>query len=269
MSDALRIQLFQSGVLPFALLFLMLLMVEIGWRTGRASLARRQAAMPGGKYVVGDTALLGSIFGLLALLIAFTFSGAAGRFETHRQLIAKEASAIGTAYRLVDQLPRQEQAKIRELFQRYVDHRIGYYTGSLDPQTLEERSRQQAQLGDALWQAALRAVRDTQSPDRGLAEKVLPGLLDMLDSFDNERVATKSHPPRIIWLSLLVLALIGSFMSGYKMGFEEDRDWLITVIFAVLMSGAVYLILNLEYPRIGSVDLHDFDHELVNLRKAM
>jgi hypothetical protein len=58
-------------------------------------------------------------------------------------------------------------------------------------------------------------------------------------------------------------------MSGYKMGFEEDRDWLITVIFAVLMSGAVYLILNLEYPRIGSVDLHDFDHELVNLRKAM
>jgi hypothetical protein len=32
------------------------------------------------------------------LLIAFTFSGAAERFESRRQLIAEEANAIGTAW---------------------------------------------------------------------------------------------------------------------------------------------------------------------------
>lgn len=269
MSDTLRIQLFQSGILPFALLFLMLVMVEVGWRIGRASLSRRKAASPGGDYVVGDTALLGSIFGLLALLIAFTFSGAAARFDAHRQLIVKEAAAIGTAYRSVDMLPVNEQPRIRELFQRYVDHRIAFYAGSLDPQVLEERSREQTQLGNELWQASVRVARDTQSPDRSLAEKILPEVLDMMEAFDGERLATKFHPPRIIWISLLGLTLIGSFMSGYKMGFEQDRDWLVTVIFALLMSGAVFLILNLEYPRIGSVNLHDFDEELVNLRKVM
>ena len=47
----------------------------------------------------------GVIFGLLSLLIAFTFSGAASRFERRRDLIVQEANAIGTAYLRIDLLP--------------------------------------------------------------------------------------------------------------------------------------------------------------------
>lgn len=39
----------------------------------------------------------GAVFALGGLLIAFTFSGAASRFDTRRQLVLEEANAIGTA----------------------------------------------------------------------------------------------------------------------------------------------------------------------------
>jgi hypothetical protein len=47
----------------------------------------------------------GAVFGLLALLVAFTFSGAAARFDTRRQLIVEETNDIGTAYLRLDLLP--------------------------------------------------------------------------------------------------------------------------------------------------------------------
>ena len=53
------------------------------------------------------------------------------------------------------------------------------------------------------------------------------------------------------------------------MGIENKRDWLLTIIFVVLMSGTIYVIMEFEYPRLGKVSLNDFDIELVTLRKSM
>ncbi len=50
-------------------------------------------------------AIIGAVFALLGLLIAFTFSGAYSRFDARRQLIVQEANAIGTAYLRLDLLP--------------------------------------------------------------------------------------------------------------------------------------------------------------------
>ena len=51
----------------------------------------------------------GAVFALLGLLLAFTFSGAATRFEGRRHLIVEEANDIGTAYLRVDLLPADAQ----------------------------------------------------------------------------------------------------------------------------------------------------------------
>ena len=55
----------------------------------------------------GASALSAAVFGLLGLLLAFSFSGAAGRFEHRRELITQEANAIGTAYLRLDLLPAE------------------------------------------------------------------------------------------------------------------------------------------------------------------
>ncbi len=57
----------------------MLVLLEVGRRIG----ARRLARDPEGART-GVTAVEGALFGLLGLLIAFTFSGAASRLEARR-----------------------------------------------------------------------------------------------------------------------------------------------------------------------------------------
>jgi hypothetical protein len=71
--------------------------------------------------------LEGAIFALMGLLIAFTFSGAASRFDTRRQLAVEEANAIGTAYLRLDLLPASAQPALRESFRQYVDARLTAY----------------------------------------------------------------------------------------------------------------------------------------------
>ena len=82
-----------TAVLTAAGLFTgVLLFLELGRRIG---LRRLRQDGDG----AGAGAVEGAVFALLGLLIAFTFSGAAGRFEDRRTLIVDEANAVGTAYR--------------------------------------------------------------------------------------------------------------------------------------------------------------------------
>jgi hypothetical protein len=80
-------------VLPaLGLLAGMLLFLELGRRT-----ARRRGAEGAEDGASGFGPIEGATFGLLGLLLAFTFSGAAARFEARRHLVVREANAVGTA----------------------------------------------------------------------------------------------------------------------------------------------------------------------------
>jgi len=264
MSESMRIHLLASGLLPWILLFGMLLMGEIGWWIGRYCLVRHKVS----RAAASDT-FVAAIFGLLALLIAFTFSGASDRYDKRRDLIVKEMSTIGTAYMSVDLLNQEDQPKLRGLFKSYLDHRITLYQNAVDTAALETKFQAQSELGNQLWQAAVKAVKETGDTQKLVAAQILPEISNMFDAYDNQRLAMKFHPPPIVWQSLIVLALIGSLLSGYGMGIEQKRDWLLNVVFIVLMAGAIYVILNLEFPRLGNINLDEFERELIALRKSM
>ena len=80
---------------PFTLLFM-----EAGRRFGR----RRLSEDPEGARA-GASAVEGVVFALFGLLIAFTFTSAASRYETRRDLILRHTNAIGTAWLRLDLLP--------------------------------------------------------------------------------------------------------------------------------------------------------------------
>ncbi|MHB8877567.1 MAG: hypothetical protein ACYC8T_28075 [Myxococcaceae bacterium] len=117
MSYAASIFLVASG------LFLgMLLLLDAGRRIG----TRRLALDPEGAVAGGGT-IDAAVFGLLGLLMAFSFSGAGARLENRRKLIAAEANAIGTAWLRLDLLQPDAQPALRDDFRRYVDSRIETY----------------------------------------------------------------------------------------------------------------------------------------------
>ena len=101
-----------ASLSAIALLFGMLALFEVG-RIGKRGLARDSDGV-----AKGTGPAEAAVFGLLGLLLAFTFSGAASRFEARRHLITEEANAIGTAYLRIDLLPRDTQPEMRQLFRR-------------------------------------------------------------------------------------------------------------------------------------------------------
>ena len=81
------------AVYSISLFLGMLLLLELGRR-----IAIRARDNGSGKEPAGIAAVEGAVFALFGLLVAFTFSGSVGRFDKHRELIAEETNAIGTAY---------------------------------------------------------------------------------------------------------------------------------------------------------------------------
>ena len=96
--------IFNIALLAGGLFAGMLVLLEIGRRLGLRRLALDSEAVRAGFGVVE-----GAIFALMGLLIAFTFSEAASRFDTRRQLVVEEANAIGTAYLRLDLLSASAQ----------------------------------------------------------------------------------------------------------------------------------------------------------------
>ena len=66
------------------------------------------------------------------------------------------------------------------------------------------------------------------------------------------------------------LMLVGSLLTGYGMASSKSRNWMHTVAFVVILALTVYVIRDLEFPRLpGLVGLNEIDNVMVDLRKSM
>ena len=79
-------------------------------------------ARPGGRGSVST--LEGSILGLLALMIGFTFAVALSRFEARREGVLNEANAIGTTALRARLLPAPHSTECLKLLREYVQLRL-------------------------------------------------------------------------------------------------------------------------------------------------
>ena len=136
--------------LAIGLFIVMLLLLEVGRRLGRKRRKRDpELALSG--------AVDAAVFALLGLLVAFTFSGAAARFDDRRQLITEEANAIGTAYLRIDVLPESAQPPLRDLFGRYLDSRLETYRKLPDVQAAMREWNTSVDLQAEIWTSAVAA----------------------------------------------------------------------------------------------------------------
>lgn len=260
MTDHARILLLQQGWLLPLLLLGLGLAVELGWRVG-SIISRRK----GQHKFVADETIIGAIFGLLALLLAFTFSGASDRYDHRRQLISDEINAISSAYQYIDLLSDSQQPKLRQAFKTLIEARLAVYKDVVDPNVYVPRQEQLSAASNNLWAESVKAVKETPYPEKMIASKYLDAVSAMGNALEDQRLALKLHPPRIIIMALLVLLITGSFVTGYNMGVEQRRDWLLKLLFIGLMAGAVYLTMSMEFPLVSSVGMADFEAELIKL----
>ena len=251
-----------GSFLAIALLIGIVICFEVGRQIGKARLVRHPEGL-----AKGGGAVEAGVYGLLGLLIALTFSGGASRFEARRHLVTEEANAIGTAYHRIDLLPTAAQPAMRQLFRDYIDSRLETYRKLPDIEAAKAELARSNKLQDDIWASAIAACRDSRSQAAHML--LLPALNQMIDITTTRFEATRNHPPLFIYILLAALSLIASLLAGYGMSDNKGRSWLHIVVFAVTLSLAVYVIIDLEYPRMGLIRVDAADETLIELRKSM
>lgn len=241
----------------------MLVLLELGRKIGYA----RQARDPEGARA-GIGAVDGAVFGLLGLLIAFTFSGAASRFDVRRDLIVQETNAIGTAWLRLDLLPASAQSAIRDSFRQYVDARLAIYRNVADIDTARAELARASLLQKDIWTQVVAAGQLENAPTT-VNMLLLPALNEMFDITTTRTMATQMHPPTVIFIMLSGMALASALLAGYGMAGGKSHNWLHIIGFAAITAAAVYVIIDIEYPRLGLIRVDAFDQALTSLRASM
>ena len=239
----------------------MILLLELGRRLGRRGQRRDEEGAR-----AGLGAVEGAVFALLGLLIAFTFSGAASRFDARRQLIVQEANAIGTAWLRLDLLSTNAQPALRELMRNYLDSRLLAYQKIPDLEGARAELNKANRLQGEIWQRAVTACQESPNP---VSAQLIPALNEMFDIATTRTMSVQTHPPTIIYGMLGVLALMSSLLAGYAMAGGKKRSWIHMIAFPLIMAASVYVILDLEFPRIGMIRIDAFDQALVEVRQSM
>jgi hypothetical protein len=229
------------------LLLLLLLCLEVGFRIGGRA---RGAGEPKEGGQLG--AIQGGTLGLLALLLAFSFGGAATRFMERQDLIVQEANAIGTAYLRADMLDEPYRSNLRADLCRYVEHRVRATArgrGGISPEDLREVAR----LQDRIWNSASAGV--AARPTSMLA--VLAPVNEVIDLHSTRLAAARKHIPGLVLWLLIVCSAMSLIDIGYGCGLARRRSWLMTSSLAVLLAASLWTTIDLEYPRAGLIQLDD------------
>jgi hypothetical protein len=213
-------------------------------------------------------AVEGAVFALLGLLIAFTFSGAAARFDARRALVTEEANAIGTAWLRLDVIPAAAQPALRDLFRQYLDSRLETYRKLPDLAAAEQEMARSAELQHRIWTHAIAAARESSTTAAGML--LLPALNQMIDITTTRFMATRMHPPLIVFVMLGTLALVSALLAGHGMAAAGGRrSWIHVIGFAAVIAATVYMIVDMEYPRFGLIRVDAVDQVLIDLRRSM
>jgi hypothetical protein len=230
-----------------ALLGVLLLAVEIGFWA-------KKAGGKGGPDGIekGDMALIiGGVMTLLALLLGFTYSMSASRFEQRRQLVIEEANAIGTTYLRAKTLPEPRSSEIQELLRQYTALRVEVTsTKAPGPEKIREWDNRAKQLHGLLWTPAAAIARENPNPIDSI---FLVTLNEMIDLHAKRMAAFRNRVPFSIYLVLFVVSSILLWLIGHYFASRRKRVRLLTTLLALLVASVMWLILDLDQPAQGAI----------------
>jgi hypothetical protein len=194
-----------------------------------------------------ESYLIGSMLGLLALLLAFSFAMGVDRFEERRHLVVKEANAIGTSYLRAQLLDEPHRTRLSTLLVAYADNRLAL--GSATKAELQPRLAFDERLIMDIW-AAVTAARDSAN-NHGISVAVLAAFNDIID------INTERNVARVVRIPEPVLLLLYGFLvaTAGVLGFflEERRAWFGAFTLFLLLSLYVSIISDLNRPASGNI----------------
>lgn len=248
-----------EGVLLATFLVLMLVGAECGYRWGRQRAQR--ASDPISSHLTHEASALG----VLALILAFTFSMAATRFDARRAIVLDEANAIGTAALRADFLPPDLAAAARGLLADYADARVALYDAGADDGLRDAALSRSERLHAQIWNVAVQAV--TRNRAEVPAVSFAHAVNTVIDQHGARKSSYGNHIPDVVYLLVYCVGFVAFVLSGVASGLQHYRSRLPTAMMAVLVSVVVFLVTDLDRPQRGILRISDAS--MIELAKSL
>lgn len=194
-----------------------------------------------------ESYLVGGMLGLMALLLAFSFSIVLQRFDERRHLVVQEANAISTAYLRSQLLDEPHRSRLSGLLVEYADNRL--VLADIEPDNLQSQLAINDRLLTEIW-AAVVASRESALA-HGISTPLLMAFNQVID-LDTERKTSRiQRMPNAVLQLLFGFLLLTAAMLGYVL--EERRGRIGAAVLFLLLSLYVGIIVDLNRPTSGNI----------------
>jgi hypothetical protein len=190
----------------------------------------------------------GTILGLTAFMLAFTFGIVAERYDARKALVRDDANAIRTTYQRAAFLPEPDRAEARGLLRKYLDLRVAFAQAkSIEPQRVQALLAETDQIQRSLWDiAVVNAERDMDSDVAALYIESLNNVFEINAS--RVAVGLQARIPIGVWFVLYGLTILGMISIGYHTGLVGSKWSKVTVILALSFAMVIAVIALLDRP---------------------
>jgi hypothetical protein len=185
-------------------------------------------------------AMVGSILGLLAFLLAFTFGIGVNIYLERRLAVLEEANAIGKTQLLSGLLPEPEQAAVARMLRDYVDVRV---------RAVEEGNVAEAIARSEELHALIRdeAIKAKDTPGLNATVPFIQSLHELIAAHRKRvLVGTQSRIPGTIWIGLFGLTLLGMGGVGYQAGLSGMKRSPVMPVLVLAFASVFFLIEDLS-----------------------
>ena len=233
--------------------------IELGFRLGRWRVSS------GSGHVESEaqlSAMTGAHLALLAFIMAFSFSMAAGHYQDRRELIIADANAISTAYDRAELIDGSEARAIADTLYDYVDLRASAISVQEAGMLLVQSEALQVRMWTSMKELLARE-------DPTILHSLLIQSLNEVGDVHDQRVAAglKKRVPRILWAILAALLTLAMLGIGYFSGAKGSRNRIASTALAISFSLVLLMIADLDRPTGGTV--RSDQSPLVDLRDRL
>ena len=238
-------------------ILLMTMFIEFGFRLGKRAQINAKKAQTS-----QVRAIMGAGLGLLAFMLAFTFSTAQTHFEARVQNLAEEARIARNAFMQADLLAEPVRTEAKLLLRDYVDLRSGKFKSKLPgfSDKVAELLEISEQIQKDLW---LMAANTSQNNKKDLAKNTqssmfMTSVLALTDiHYTRVHSAVMNRIPITIWVTLYLMAALAMIIMGYQAGLTDRRSPVATITLALAFSAVIILITDLDRPVMSFFEINN------------
>lgn len=187
--------------------------------------------------------LVGSTLGLLAFILAFTFSLSSSRFDARKKFLLEEVNSIETTWLRAGLVEEPYNSQLKKALKDYVEIRLRMVEND---KIVNEGIKTSIGIQNTIWTL----ITDMNKKNIG-KDIINASLIEATnDMFDNQtrRIAkgVTDRIPNLIWIALFALIIIAMFQIGYLLGKSEKSNWALVLALSMSFSIIIIIIVDLD-----------------------